>query len=52
MRKLSKLLLTLVFALSIFKFYKVFIMNEVSEISKQEFKLSKEAIDRIKFLLN
>ena len=26
-------------------------MNEVSEISKQEFKLSKEAIDRIKLLL-
>ena len=26
-------------------------MNEVSEISKQEFKLSKEAINRIKFLL-
>ena len=26
-------------------------MNEVSEISKQEFKLSKDAINRIKFLL-
>ena len=26
-------------------------MNEVSEISKQDFKLSKEAINRIKFLL-
>ena len=26
-------------------------MNEVSEISRQKFKLSKEAINRIKFLL-
>ena len=30
---------------------KVFLMNEVSQIINQKFKLSKEAIDRIKYLL-
>ena len=44
-------IITCVFAVSMSKIYKVSSMNDVSEIINQDFKLSKEAIDRVKILL-